>query len=363
MAQRDAAGSDSARVKVYNDSALAVAREILGIDPLSTQALRIQYAGLQAAGQRNEATDVLLRLVAADPTNSRLLEQVVNELAANGRAAQAVPLVNRLVADNAGDPNFVELQMRVKLAAKDYKGGIAAGQELIRADTSKATAELFSRLATAAQVDSQPQVAAQLLAQGVAKFPQNGALLVDYADALVGSGQSQQALDLLTRAASQNPRPQGVYVAQARVYTNLKKNDEAFQALQQAVAAGDSSALVAQYAVQIGDELRRAANVSKTAADYQRAMSVLEFANKTSITPTGQLLLGATALSYGQQQLQAAQAGRSCESVNNARTAFATANANVGPGGRGNPQLAAQLLGALQQLSPIPDQLAAALKR
>lgn len=360
--QRDAAGSDSARIKVYNDSALVAAREILTIDPLSTQALRIQYAGLQAAGQRNEATDVLLRLVGADPTNSRLLEQVVNELAANGRAAQAVPLVNRLVADNAGDPNFVELQMRVKLAAKDYKGGIAAGQELIRADTSKATADLYSRLSTAAQIDSQPQVAAQLLAQGVAKFPANGSLLVDYADALSSSGQTQQAVDLLGRAAAQNPRPPGVYIAQAKVYSNLKRPDDAFRALQQAVAAGDSSAVVAQYAVQIGNDLYRAANVSKTAADFQRAISVLEFANKTSVTPNGQLLLGATALGYGQQQLQAAQAGRNCESVNNARAAFATASANVGPAGRANPQLAQQLLGALQQLSPIPDQLAAALK-
>mgnify|MGYP002778046819 CR=1 FL=1 len=360
--QREAAGTDSVRIRAFNDSALAVAREILAIDPLSTQALRIQYAGLQAAGQRDQATDVLLRLVAADPSNSRLLEQVVNELAANGRAGQAAPLINRLVAENPGDPNFLDLQLRVKLAAKDYKGGIAAGQELIRSDTSRATAELFTRLAAAAQIDSQPQVAAQLLAQGVAKFPANGALLIDYADALTASGQTQQAVDLLTRAAAQTPPPSGVYIAQARVFSALKRPDDAFRALQQAKAAGDSSALVAQYAVQIGDELRRAANVSKTAADYQRAISVLEFANQTSSTPTGQLLLGATALSYGQQQLQAAQATRSCEAVATARTQFAVANANVGPGGRGNPQLAAQLLGALQQLTPIPDQLGAALK-
>ena len=360
--QRDAAGTDSARIRAFNDSALTVAREILAIDRLSTPALRIQYAALQAAGQRDQATDVLLNLVAADPTNARLLEQVVNELAGNGRARQAIPLVNRLVSDNAGDPNFIDLQMRVKLAAKDFKGGIAAGQELIRADTSKATAELFTRLAGAAQLDSQPQLAARLLAQGVAKFPASGPLLIEYADALSSSGQTQQAVDLLSRAAAQNPRPAGVYVAQARVFSALKRPDDAFRALQQAVAAGDSSTLVAQYAVQIGDELRRTANVSKTAADYQRAMSVLEFANKTSATPTGQLLLGATALSYGQQQLQAAQAGRSCDAVANARTLFQTANANVGPGGRGNPQLAAQLLSALQQLTPIPDQLGAALK-
>lgn len=362
VAQRDAQGVAPAAKTAFNDSALAAAREILAIDPLSRPALTIQYAGLQEAGRKNEATDVLLRLVAADPTNARLLEQVVNELAANGQAARAVPFVNRLVADNPGDPTFISLQMRVKLAAKDYKGGLAAGQELIRSDTSAATAELFSRLATAAQIDSQPQVAAQFLAQGVRKFPQNGSLLIDYADVLSSSGQTQQALDLLTRAGSQNPRPAGVYVAQARVYGNLKRYDDALRALQQAAAAGDSATTVANSAVQIGNTLYQQANQSKSPADYQRAMTVLEFANKTSPTPNGQLLLGATAIGYGQQQLTVAQSSRSCEAVANARNAFNTANANVGPAGRANPQLATQLLQALQQLQPLPDRLGAALR-
>jgi hypothetical protein len=56
--QRDQQGQDSTRVRAFNDSALAVAREVLAIDPASRPALTIQYAGLQAAGQRDEATDV-----------------------------------------------------------------------------------------------------------------------------------------------------------------------------------------------------------------------------------------------------------------------------------------------------------------
>lgn len=360
--QRDQQGLDSTRIRAFNDSALAVSREVLAIDPRSRLALTVQYAALQAAGQREQATDVLLRLVGADPTNARLLEQVVNELAASGQAARAVPFVNQLVTDNPGDPSFLDLQMRVKLAAKDYKGGIAAGQELIRSDTSKATPELFTRLAAAAQIDSQPQVAAQLLAQGYAKFPANGPLLVEYAEALRTSGQTQQASDLLTRAAAQNPRPAGVYIAQARLYSASNRIDDAMRALQQAVAAGDSSTIVARYAVQIGQDAYRAANVSKTAEDFQRAIAILEFANKTQVTPEGQLLLGAAALGYGQQQLTVAQARRSCEAVNNARTAFTTAETNIGPAGRSNPQLAQQLLSALGQLNQIPDQFARALK-
>jgi tetratricopeptide (TPR) repeat protein len=287
---------------------------------------------------------------------------VVNELAANGQAARAVPFVNQLVTDNPGDPSFLLLQMRVKLAARDFKGGIAAGRELIRTDTASATADLFSRLATAAQIDSQPQVAAQLLAQGVAKFPQNGSLLVDYADALRTSGQVQQAVDLLNRASTQNPRPPGVFVAQARLYSETNRIDDALRALQQAVQAGDSSTLVARYAVQIGQAAYRQANVSKTPADFQRAITILEFANRTSTTPEGQFLLGATALGYGQQQLQAAQSTRSCQAVNAARTAFNTAQVNLPAGGKFNPQATTQLLSALGQLSPIPDQFARALK-
>jgi tetratricopeptide (TPR) repeat protein len=273
-----------------------------------------------------------------------------------------VPFVNQLVADNPGDPSFLLLQMRVKLAARDFKGGIAAGQELIRTDTASATADLFSRLSTAAQLDSQPQVAAQLLAQGVAKFPQNGSLLVDYADALRGAGQTQQAVDLLNRAATQNPRPQGVYVAQARLFSETNRLDDALRALQQAVQAGDSAALVSRYAVQVGQSAYRQANTTKAPADFQRAISILEFANRTQTSPEGQFLLGATALGYGQTQLQAAQSTRSCTAVNAARTAFNTAQANLPAGGKFNPQATTQLLSALGQLSPIPDQFARALK-
>ena len=144
--------------------------------------------------------------------------------------------------------------------------------------------------------------------------------------------------------------------------SSLKRNDEAMRALQQAVAAGDSSTLVARYAVQIGQDAYRAANVSKTPEDFQRAIAILTFANRTSTTPEGQLLLGAASLGYGQQQLTVAQSRKSCEAVNNARTAFNTAQANIGPAGRANPQLAQQLLAALGQLSPIPDQFARALR-
>ncbi|GJG87685.1 hypothetical protein tb265_28660 [Gemmatimonadetes bacterium T265] len=362
VAQRDADTTNAAKVKAYNDSALAMSREILALDPLSRPALTIQYAGLQAAGQRDSATGVLLRLVAADPTNTRLREQVINEYAANGRARDAVPLVDSLVIQNPGDPSYLQLQTRVKLAAKDYKGAVTSFQELARTDTATATADLYSRVAIGARLDSQPQVASQLLAQAVQRFPNNGGLLSDYVDALAASGQTQQALDLLNRTAQSNPKTPGIYTAQANLYTTLKRPDDAFKALQQAVANGDSASTVAAAAVSLGANAYQTASESKSVADYQRAISILEFANKTSTTPQGQFFLGVASLGLGGQLLQEAQKSRSCESVTAARNAFNVAQLNLPAGGKINPQGAQQALAVLTQLSPYPDQLGAAFK-
>ncbi len=358
--QRDADTTNAARVRTYNDSALQVARQILTLDPLSQPALRIEYAGLQAAGQRDSATNVLLRLVAADPSNTRLREQVINEYAANGRARDAIPLVDSLVVQNPGDPSYLQLQTRVHLAAKDYKGAVTSFQELARTDTATATADLYSRVAIGARLDSQPQVASQLLAQAVQRFPNNGQLLSDYADALAASGQTQQALDLLNRTAAQNPKTPGLYTAMANLYITLKRPEDAFKALQQASANGDST--VTDAAVNLGATAYQAASASKNVADYQRAVQYLEFANKTKTTPRGQFYLGVASLGLGSQLLTDAQKTRSCESVNAARTAFTAAQLNLPAGGRVDPQAAQQALAALAQVSPYPDRLGAAFK-
>lgn len=362
QSQRDADSTNKARSTAYNDSALAMSREILAIDPLSRPALTIQYAGLAAAGQRDSATSVLLKLVAADPSNSRLLEQVVNELAANGQASRAIPFVRQLVTDNPGDPNFLQLQTRVLLAAKDYKGAVSSFQELAKADTTSATADLFSRVAIGARLDSQPQVASQILAQGVQRYPNNGQLLNDYVDALSSAGQTQQALDVLNRAAQANPKTPGLYTAQANLYATLNRPDDAFKALQQAQSNGDSASTVAAAAVNLGAKAYTQANTSKNVADFQRAVQFLEFANKTQTTPRGQFYLGVASLGLGGQLLTEAQKSKSCDAVNGARTAFNTAQLNIPAGGRVDPSAAQQALAVLTQVTPYPDRLAAAYK-
>ena len=359
-------------MKAPAESILAVTNQVLAIDPRSQPALALAYETFKATNQAEQATDALLRLVGADPTNTRNLEAVINELAGSGQAAKAVPFVQQLVRDNPGDPAYVGLQMRVLLAAKDYKGGITAGEELMKLDTAAANADLFTRLAVAAVLDSQPQRAAEIAARGVAKFPNNADLYVTYADILRQAGQPQQALEALNKVVAINPKAPGVYTTRARLLVDMNQSDSALTSLQQAVTAGDSAANVARYALSIGQTLYRAANTSKARADYERAIRFLEFSDKTTESDEAKFLLGVTALSLGQSLLteaqtlargSAAEKQRACENARSAQTALTTAQTNLPRGGRFNPQATQQALAALGQLAPYADQMSKAICR
>lgn len=352
--------------KAPAEEIVKVASEVIAIDPRSKPALSLAYEAYKAQNNVEKADETLLALVAADPSDQRLLEQIANEWAASGKAAKAVPVVEQLVKDNPGDPSFLQLQMRVRLAAKDYKGGIASGEELIKADTAAATADLFSRLTAAALIDSQPQKAAQIAAQGVQKFPTNGELLATYADALTRSGQSQQAIEILNR----NPKAPGAAIALARLHADAGNDDAAMTALQTAVANGDSATTVARYALSIGQNAYKAANASKTAADFEKAIKYLEFSDKTSASPEAKFLLGATAFSLGGQQLQQAQTlargnnaqkAEGCTVSRAAQANFLTAQTNLPAGGSFSPDATKQLLTQLGQFAPYADQFVKAL--
>ncbi len=358
--------------KAPADEILKVAQEVIAIDARSKPALTIAYEAYKAQNNTDKADETLLALVAADPSDQRLLEQIANEWAGSGKAAKAVPVVEQLVRDNPGDPSFLQLQMRVRLAANDLKGGITAGEELIKADTAAATAALFTRLAAAALVDSQPQKAAQLAAQGVQKFPTNGDLLATYAEALTKSGQSQQAVEVLNRAVQANPKAPGIQLALARLYADQGNDQGAMTALQAAVANGDSASTVARYALAIGQTAFRAAGASKQAADYEKAIRYLEFSDKTSASPEAKFLLGYTAFSLGGQQLQqaqtlsrgnASQKAEGCTVSKAAQANFLTAQTNLPAGGSFNPQATQQALTQLGQFAPYADQFVKALCR
>jgi tetratricopeptide (TPR) repeat protein len=350
-------------MKLPPDSTISIAQQILQIDPTNKTALGLIAPAYQAKGDTAKAIDAWTMLVSTEPGNTRVVEPVVSAIAASGQAARAVPIINKAVTENPGDPRLLDLQFRLLRAAKDWKGAIRAGEDMVRTDTSLADTAYFLRIADAYASDSQPQKASEAISRGVAKFPNNSDLHLYQVQLLRGAGQTQQAAQSLHQLIAANPKTPGAYLQLAQIQGEMNQPDSALASLHLARQNGDSANLVGQAALVMGNKARTAA---QSAPDFQNALRLLAFADSNLTNPQqkaqAEFVMGVTQLSLGQQALKSAQASKSCTDVKVAKDAFTEAQINLPKGGAFSPDAAKQALGALQQLSPYADQMAKAYK-
>jgi tetratricopeptide (TPR) repeat protein len=337
------------------DSVIAVSERVRGTDPRNTPALRMLAATYRAQNNTQKLLEVLGALAAADPTNIRLIQDVVNEYAKMGHAQDATPLVRDLLQNNPGDPALLNLAWLVYLNAKDYQGAISVGNEMVRVDTAQATADYYTRLAAAYSALNQPQKATEAAALGAKKFPNDAHLLLITANSLYKAGQLQQALDVAKKAIAADPKnPQGYFLL-ATIQGGLNQYDDVINTLNQAKAAGADPSGLSQIALQQGSNAFKAGQGSKDRADFQRAIKFLQLSDQLQSSADAKFLLGASAFSLGQSAVNDANDKKSCDLARMARDAFNLASINLPAGGQKYPTEAAQLLTAIPQFMPAVD--------
>jgi tetratricopeptide (TPR) repeat protein len=337
-----------------DDSVIAVTERIRANDPRNIKALRM-LAELYQAKNDPKGLDVLSQLAAADPTNIKLIQDVVNEYARIGQAQRAIPLVRDLLQNNPGDPQLLNLAWLVYLRANDYQGAIDIGNEMIRVDTAAATADYYSRLAGAYTALNQPQKASEAAARGAAKFPNDPNLALFRAQTLYKEGQLPAALEAARRAVATNPKNANAYFLLATVQGAMNQYDEVINTLNQAKLNGADAAALSQIALQQGSNAYKAGQGSKDRADFQRAIKFLQLSDQLQASVDAKFLLGASAFSLGQSATIDANERRSCELARMARDAFNIASINLPAGGQKYPNEAAQLLTAIPQFTPAVD--------
>ena len=175
-------------------------------------------------------------MAAADPTNIRLIQDVVAEFAIMKQAQRAIPLVRDLLQNNPGDPQLLNLAWKVYLNANDYQGAIDIGNEMVRVDTAAATADYYYRTSAAYSALNLPQKASETAARGVAKFPNDANLALFNAQTLYKAGQLQPALDAVKKSVAANPKNPTGYFLQATVQGSLNQWDDIVNTLSQAKA-------------------------------------------------------------------------------------------------------------------------------
>jgi tetratricopeptide (TPR) repeat protein len=294
-------------------------------------------------------------MAAADPTNLKLVQDVINTYPQLGRPKEAIPLVRDLLQNNPGDPALLNLAWLVYLNAGDYQSAVDVGTEMTRVDTAAATADFYRRLVAAYTQLNQPQKASEAAALGIKKFPSDPTLALLTANTLYKGGQLQLALDAVNKVLAADVKNANAYFLKAQIQAALNQNDELATTLQTARTNGVDPGALSQLALKAGSDAYKAGQASKDIADFQRAIRFLQLSDNLQSSADAKFLLGASAFSVGQTATISANDKRSCELAKTARDAFNLASINLPAGGQKYPNEAAQLLTAIPQFTPAVD--------
>jgi tetratricopeptide (TPR) repeat protein len=354
--------------KAANAQVIAMAEEILTIDPNAKAALVIASQTYKAENNIEKAGDYLIRLWLLTPEDANLAREVVDFLAASGNYTKAVEIVTKAVADNPGDIGLISMQFTVLSAARSYKAAIRTGEEMVQMDTSLADVPFFQRLAALYQADSQPAKVAEVYGRATQKFPANAEMWQGYAQALKNAGQVQQSIAAARQSLQVDPKLRNGWTQIAVAYNELNFPDSALAALREAKTAGDDAQQVGQFALTIGNRFYRAANAEdpKKVASFELALPYLHFADSTMTDPTmvaqAKFLIGVSSFYISTTLTQGLAQSKSCDETKKAQASMGTALVYIQAGARTNTEAAGQLLGLLNtQIAPYLDQTAKTL--
>jgi tetratricopeptide (TPR) repeat protein len=368
---------------------LEESRAILALHAQSAHALDAAALALDSLHRREEAADMWLRLLATDSTNVALIERVVWSLAFGGSARRAEPVIMKASTQNPDNLRLLRQRWFVLSENKRWAGVIEAGELMLQKDSSvMRDSTFFLKLATAYRANGQPYKSIETVSRGVALFPSDPKLYALYtqfvraeadtviprglglfprsaelialnAQLLRSRGKVAEALEASKMAvALDSTVPQGeMLIAQAEM--ELGRPDSALAALRRALARGEDSALVAQFALSKGNAISRAANGTKSRDDFRVAMRVLAFADSVRPSVQAKFLMGAAAFSVTQSALTDAPAAadkvQSCELARLGAETMPVAVSSIGAGQEVAPDAARQYLEYLGKLQPYLD--------
>lgn len=374
-----ASGADASEV-------LAAAKQILTGDSLNPHGLENAAVALDSLRRHDESATYWLRLASTDTLNLELTERVIYAMMFGGSGRRAEPLIVHAADTHPDSISLRRLEWRVTYENRHWPVAIKAGEALIAMDTAaardsvfalrlasayRANGEMYKALATAAKgVAAFPGdvklytlytqfVKAEsdsVLPRGIALFPRSAELLAMSARDLRARGQLAEALAATRQAlAVDSTLDRGeLMVAQGEI--ELGRPDSALMALRRALARGEDTALVAQFALGRGNALLKAANGTKSRDDFQLAMRFLALADTLRRTPQSAFLLGVAAYSITQSALADAPKmsakTQSCELSHLGAETLPVARAGLEAGQEVSPDAAKQFLDYLGQMEP-----------
>ena len=344
------------------DSIIAVTAKAIEIDgklkpalALAADAYKAKFDATKDSTVLDKAVDTWAAMLAADPKNTRLVQDVTQKIAASGKADRAKPIIVKAVEENPGDPSLVRLKWLILSATNDFAEAAAAGEQMIKSDTAAADTAFFVRQAALYASAKQPQKAAETTARGVAKFKDNANLWALNSQVQLLAGQAQAAVEAANTAIKLDPKAEHVYIRKAQAELDLNQSDSALAALRSGLAAGQDSSTIAQLVLAMGSKAyKQAADTTHPPRieDFQKAVSILALADSIAPSEQAKFVMGISAYRVGDMAVRQNQSAKTCDLAKLAESSFLSAQINIAGGGKVDPQTAQTLLTGMQQYTP-----------
>ncbi|HSQ32654.1 MAG TPA: hypothetical protein VLN49_22515 [Gemmatimonadaceae bacterium] len=364
--------------KASPDSIIAIADQILAQDPTSMIALSNAADAYSAKGNKDKAVEYNIRIWRADPSNQAVIESIITSLVNSGAPEKALPIIDTLLAQNPGDARMLETKWKLQLATADkgaqtmWKQAIATGDELIKADTSKATLDFYQRQIGAAQKDSDATKVQELAARASQKFPKDASLQLLLAQGYLKSGQLQQALAAARRASEADPKDLRGWQFAIAVQTQMNQTDSAVATAQKAIAAGISKDTIGASLLSTAVPALKKAQESKAREDWEAALKASQTVDAIAPSTQSKFLVGVAAFQIAADAIQNVNKlykstkkddkAQACAEIKVAEDNFAITQVAMPAGGKFDPATAGQVLQQTTQLSGYVPQFKTALK-
>jgi len=349
------------QMKAPPDSVIAISEAILAKDPASIIALNSAAEAYTTKGDKDKAIEYNLRIWRADPSNATIAQSIVNSLVNSGSPDKAIPIIDTLLAQNPGDPAMLDTKWKLLLNAKRWKEAIAAGEEVAKADTSKATLAFFQRQIGAAQNDSNTAKVQEIASRAAAKFPKDLDMQLLLTQSFRKSGQLQQALEHGRQAIAIDPKSTNAVVLTMYTLNDMKQKDSATAVAQRAIAAGVSKDTIGALLLADVPPMVKTAQESKKREDWEAALAAAQAVDAMAPTKESKFFIGVSSFSVAYDIVQHIQTltkttkkeekAQACTEAKQVDDLLAITQTAMPAGGAVDKNTAAQILTTIPQIT------------
>lgn len=333
------------------DEVVALSEAVRRTDPNNMLALLHLLNTYYEKSDQAKYAEIGTAMLSIDPA-SQYAENIIANLASWKMTDAALKLLEKSLQDDPENVNLRQIDFRLVYSADNLKEAQRKGEALARLDSASVDSAFVMKMVSAYVRDSQPDRAIEWLARGTQKFPENASMGMAHAQQLQRQKQIPRAIAEYKRVLRMNPETRRIRLYITNAYNDLGQTDSAVAWARRAAEGGEDRSEASGVVLQIGNKLFQAAQQSRSADDYKKAIPYLAYADSLAENLSARFLWGAAALGIAGQMLQSMQPPNgqpSCAPMKEAQVWIATANERLLQGARSQPAQAPTLLGQAQQ--------------